>query len=96
MTKRTRAAIEKMKIKNRAIYTKAVFEGFRQLHRIDLGFFDKLSTMAFKFDSTMSRRGFQMIRNFSISHRQADDIDKQVAATHLADCLNGLFIKKMA
>ena len=51
--------------------------------------------MAGKFDSTMYQRGFQMIRNFSISHHQADNIDKQVAATHLADCLNGLYTKKM-
>lgn len=84
-----------MKMRNRTIYTKAVFEGFRQVHRINLGFFYKLSTMAGKFDSTMHQRGFQMIRNFSISHHQADNIDKKVAATHLADCLNGLYTKKM-
>jgi len=84
-----------MKIRNRAIYTKAVFEGFRQVHRVNLDFFDKLSTMASKFDSTMRESGFRMIRNFTISRHQAENIDKQVAATHLSDCLSGLYTKKM-
>jgi len=84
-----------MKIRNRAIYTKAVFEGFRQVHRINLDFFHKLSTMTSKFDSTMLESGFRMIRNFSISRHQAENIEKKVAATHLGDCLSGLYTRKM-